>query len=58
MEENKKWIQQVMSEGRIIWDIGEDKNRPNRGPFYEMEKELTERYPLKHPRFWPPSAKY
>lgn len=27
MEENRKWIQQVMAEGRIIWDISRDKNR-------------------------------
>ncbi len=53
MEENRKWIQQVMAEGRIIWDIGQDKKRPKRSPFYDMEKKLTERYPLRLPKYWP-----
>lgn len=49
-----------MAEGRIIWDIGRDKNRGKRGPsrFYDMEDELTKNYPLRFPRYWPPSGEF
>ncbi len=44
---NEAWIRMVMSERRIIFDIGEDPTRPYRSDFYIMERRETAGYPLR-----------
>lgn len=53
---NEKWIRRKMKQGCEIIDIGIDAARPNRSPFYDMERRMTggANYPTT-PMFWPPS---
>lgn len=54
MRRNEAWIQRKMREGYDIYDIGIDATRPNRSPFYEMERRMLNQnnYPT-NPFNWP-----
>jgi RHS repeat-associated protein len=54
MRRNEAWIKRKMREGYDIYDIGIDAARPNRSPFYDMERRMLNQnnYPTT-PFNWP-----
>ncbi len=45
LEVNRRWIQNMMREGKVIYDIGIDNSRSWRSEFYAMEVAETAGYP-------------
>ena len=44
MRNNRQWIRRQMRQGKEIFDIGIERGRAIRSPYYRMEKEMLKKY--------------